>query len=853
MGLDSSMNPIRHARRLISVVLLVLCGFPSLAQLPGAAPGGVSGVDAVSQQIEAAGLALDRQQAELAALQRAKSTIDERMRWVERRARVNALGGEFSQTLLDYLRQLPGPERFRDLRGKHADLMAAASDEELRVERALHEIKAGQAGGGQPGAPLQPVVPAGREPQDQSQRDSLEKLAALLRQNLEALDKSSAAARELEHIAVAARRTLAGYLFWIPTPPSTRTLTELVPSLAWTLSPANWRTAGRIAADELARRPFWPSMALLLAGTLLAVRGRLRRLLVSFSPEIVTWDRFRILHAVAAFGITFALAAPVPLALWTGSALLSAAPVDQAFALSLSAALGMAASLLFGLSFLVWLIDADGLAIRYFGRSATSLDAAARTLRRFKLLFVLVFSIAALNMAEHAPNANRESLGRLALGLVLLGSVAYLARHLKRSSPLLQPLVASSPHSWRVRLHVVWYGLLVAVPLTGFFFAAAGYAIAAGFFWTRLVESMFLALGASVLYGMVGLWLKVQRLQPTLFDAGLAHAMVPGGASADDKRRLLIDIAALGDQARSLLQLLITLALVTGLWWVWRDAMPVLQWVGDYALWRGTETVGGKEVLHVLTVGELFMAILVGGLTGVAVRKVGALVDIVGLRQLGLADDATYAIKAVTRYSLAAAGVLVACGILGIGWGDVQWLIAALGVGLGFGLQEIVANFVSGLIVLAERPIRIGDVVTVGGTTGRVERIRARATVVVDFDNKEVIIPNKTFITGPVVNWTLSSQVSRIVLKVGVEYGSDIARIQQKIVEEVGLLPDVLRDPPPAVFFTAFAEKKLEFEIHAYVGSVNDRFRVQHEVNLAAERVLREQGGEVSPIQQDSL
>ncbi len=117
---------------------------------------------------------------------------------------------------------------------------------------------------------------------------------------------------------------------------------------------------------------------------------------------------------------------------------------------------------------------------------------------------------------------------------------------------------------------------------------------------------------------------------------------------------------------------------------------------------------------------------------------------------------------------------------MGIGWGDVQWLIAALGVGLGFGLQEIVANFVSGLIVLAERPIRIGDVVTVGGTTGKVARIRARATVVVDFDNKEVIIPNKTFITGPVVNWTLSSQVSRIVLKFGVAYGSDIARIQQQ-------------------------------------------------------------------------
>jgi potassium efflux system protein len=226
---------------------------------------------------------------------------------------------------------------------------------------------------------------------------------------------------------------------------------------------------------------------------------------------------------------------------------------------------------------------------------------------------------------------------------------------------------------------------------------------------------------------------------------------------------------------------------------------------------------------------------------------VAGLLDIVLLRQLEMQTDATYAIKVVTRYFLAGVGSLLACTVLGLGWGDVQWLVAALGVGLGFGLQEIVANFVSGLIVLAERPIRIGDVVTVGSTTGKVARIQARATVLVDFDNKEVIIPNKTFITGSVVNWTLSSEVSRLVIKFGVAFGSDMVGVQQRIVEEVRLLPDVLPNPAPAVFFMAFGEKKLDFEIHAYVDSVNDRVRVQHEINLAAERVLRELGAQATP------
>ena len=115
------------------------------------------------------------------------------------------------------------------------------------------------------------------------------------------------------------------------------------------------------------------------------------------------------------------------------------------------------------------------------------------------------------------------------------------------------------------------------------------------------------------------------------------------------------------------------------------------------------------------------------------------------------------------RYAIAVVGIVLASNILGVSWSKVQWLVAALGVGLGFGLQEIVANFVSGLIVLGERPIRIGDVVTVGDVTGTVTRIRARATTVVDFDNKEVMIPNKAFITERVINWTLSNQTTRLL------------------------------------------------------------------------------------------
>ena len=123
-------------------------------------------------------------------------------------------------------------------------------------------------------------------------------------------------------------------------------------------------------------------------------------------------------------------------------------------------------------------------------------------------------------------------------------------------------------------------------------------------------------------------------------------------------------------------------------------------------------------------------------------------------------------------------------------------MVAAVGLGLGFGLQEIFANFVSGIIILFERPIRVGDVVTVGGIEGRVTQLRMRATTIQDWDRRELLIPNKEFITGSVVNWTLSDPVTRLILPVGIAYGSDTARARKLLVEPPCATPKPSGGPP---------------------------------------------------------
>ncbi len=141
--------------------------------------------------------------------------------------------------------------------------------------------------------------------------------------------------------------------------------------------------------------------------------------------------------------------------------------------------------------------------------------------------------------------------------------------------------------------------------------------------------------------------------------------------------------------------------------------------------------------------------------------------------------------------------------------------------------------------------------VTVGDISGTVARIRARATAVIDFDNKEVIIPNKAFITERVVNWTLSNQTTRLLLKVGVAYGSDIARVQRVLLDAVRGVDGVLQDPPPSVYMRDFGDSSLDFEIRAYVDSFGKRLQVQHQINLEVARALAENGIEIPFPQRD--
>jgi potassium efflux system protein len=178
-------------------------------------------------------------------------------------------------------------------------------------------------------------------------------------------------------------------------------------------------------------------------------------------------------------------------------------------------------------------------------------------------------------------------------------------------------------------------------------------------------------------------------------------------------------------------------------------------------------------------------------------------------------------------------------------------VFAALGVGIGFGLQEIVANFISGLIILFERPIRVGDMVTVGDVSGTVTKIEIRATTIRDLDRKELLVPNKEFITGRLLNWSLSDTISRLLLPVGIAYGSDVPLAMKLMLEAARENDMIIDEPAPLITFDSFGDNALTLTARVYIDDLDNRVNAISELHSAINEKFAKAGIVIAFPQRD--
>lgn len=264
--------------------------------------------------------------------------------------------------------------------------------------------------------------------------------------------------------------------------------------------------------------------------------------------------------------------------------------------------------------------------------------------------------------------------------------------------------------------------------------------------------------------------------------------------------------------------------------YVWSDLMSIVNYLNNITVWSVTGAT--PDIVENITLLNLFRSLVTIVITYLVYRNLKPLLDILLFSKLKLSEGLPYAIQTVLTYIIIAFGFGSAFSALGMSWSKLQWLFSALLVGLGFGLQEIFANFVSGIILLFERPIRINDFITINSISGTVKNIRIRATTLIDADNKEVIIPNKTFVTGTFTNWSLSDTKTRLVYNIGVAYGSDIDQVQATLLEAANMSPRILHgEDAPSCFFMEFAASSLNFVLRVYVPTLADRTLTVHEIN----------------------
>ena len=614
-----------------------------------------------------------------------------------------------------------------------------------------------------------------------------------------------------------------------------------------------WSRAGLNAAHALVS--MWLIAAGALAGLIALVWLRRRAPAhlerIAAPMRRIRTDRYRFTGQALAWSLL--AAAPFAFACWQLARLFQhVATGGSNFAEALARAFSILVVPAASLGFLRVLTAENGLAqfhFRWPRPRRVALHRAAPVLAALILptTFVLVL------LTRPGADAPLDTLGRALLALSLLGT-GWLGWRLLAPGAIwtARNVVLTEPVRLRQIMRLAFSTLcagLALLDLLGYFVTAEALA-------ARLLASLGALLGVATLYGLATRWLLLGERRLALKrmlekQAAEASERGDGEALPDLPEAEEITIASVSAQTRRLLRALTILGSAMLLLWIWSDVAPALALFGNVPLWDSSQTIDGKEIALHVSLRDAIEACVVLALTWVATRNLPGLLEVGLLRRLQVDTPTRYAITSVTRYVIVFAGTIFGLSMLGLRWNNLQWLAAGFSVGLGFGMQEIFANFISGLIVLFERPFRIGDIISIGGVEGTVARIRTRATTIVDWDNKEVVVPNKSFITERLVNWTLSDSTTRLVIKVGIAYRNDPKLAQQLLLEIAAAHPQVLREPAPTCWMMGFGDSTQDFELRVYVGEINQRNLVKTELQFRISEVFKEHDIELAFAQMD--
>jgi potassium efflux system protein len=657
---------------------------------------------------------------------------------------------------------------------------------------------------------------------------------------------------------------LDAHLLWIRSSRLTqgKDFKTLAQAVLWVINPLNWFLVLQDLGGALSSNPASWVLGLFLAAILFAGRGRAKDELSKIASAVREGKEPPVkvtLKALAMTGYT-ALAFPFVMG-FVGYQLSSANEIDD-FSRAVGGGLLLAAKTLAVMAFLYHFCRRDGLADVHF-----AWPEKARLSLRHNVLWVMQLLIPlsfVMGMTETGGNPlYYSSLGRFASIAGFLSIAAFFARLVRLSGGIGYFLSHRHPKDWMFRLRHLWSLALVGIPIALAALSALGYLYTTSILQVRYFATLLFVLGLSIAYALVMKWISGagRHLAPPETQVPAQQQEKENGSWQEESPEMSVKaesapadgkkIADLDKQTRTLVNIVTFVLGFFCLWAIWAPVLPALKLAGATPLWSYMTEIDGMKKSVPITPAHLVTALFAAALTVAAARSLPGVLELLLLNRLSLDAGARYAVNTLLRYAITAIGIVIALGAVGLTWSSIQWLVAALSVGLGFGLQEIVANFVCGLIILFERPIRVGDVVTIGDQTGRVTRIQIRATTVTDWDRRELIVPNKEFITGQLINWSLSDPITRVVVPVGVAYGSDTKMAEDLLLKTARENSMVLSQPEPSALFLGFGDNSLNFELRVFVRGMDNRLPVTHQLHLAIDREFRKAGINIAFPQRD--
>ena len=691
-----------------------------------------------------------------------------------------------------------------------------------------------------------------------SRQELLDKIIAANQSTLSLLAELDVTYRQIFNAVTSFKPFLAKHLLWMRSIPPLhlQDIYALPREFEALLSPRLWLASGKQLARQAGTSPIL-ILVYLVTGALLWSKGRLRILLTELVSRAGNPATYNFGLTLKIVGLTLLLALPWPLLFLTLGWQIQTSAEATEYSRAVAAGLLKLSYCFFLLRSLSMLLLPNGLAAGFFQWSETTL-----TLLRRETNWLQVTFLPAVFITQVAFFANYHASGGFAFArLAFLVTLATLAISFYR---ILHPKTGAwrgccdeKPQRFLARFYSVFSYLVM---LLFFLFSGvilAGFINSAGILMSLFIDSLWLVLGLIVCHQLIVQWLIQSRRRLAILGAAGHRASVrpvetgQQATAPDVDSEPAVNLNILSAESSKLLDTLAGIAGLIGLWMIWADVLPAFRVFDEFILWKYSVVIGGEAKQVPVTVANVVLAVLVGILTLTATRHFPSLLEFVLLRHLDMTAGSRYTATTLSRYGIGSIGLMFIADTLGFRWAQVQWLVAALGVGIGFGLQEIVANFISGLIILFERPIRVGDVVTIGTTDGVVTRIRMRATTIRDFDRKELLVPNKEFISGRLLNWSLSDPVTRIMIPVGVAYGSDVQKAMALMVEAAKENSMVLGDPIPITTFDGFGDNALLLTLRCFIGSVDYRIPAKSDLHKAIDQKFREAGLSMAFPQRD--